>query len=997
MAIDKTKQIENDKRDVTKYDGYDGLILYPSLGCPALVKKEKGNTWLEMLVICKKNDLTRSAVAYHLFYTDWSLLHGNKSGYTRLDMYHKHFKTHSSPGNDADFIRKSDPYTITDDRISEETVQNDKFKLQLAHMNAFPWILKMYREKGYMYLYKIGINLEHEPKLQKSGTLFNFIWIEKQVHEEAQGKPSLLEVIGNWFKKLFTESSKVYISKLSEFGLDPGKKDVIAKLHHPVYVSDKNRLDIGHITDIHMDSRMELYGKSVASVIEVKENCQIEIKGDDRVVSDRRHYKPLKNIVANFNDLFVTISGRLLGKADILVITGDLIDYNKSVHTEQTFENKAKKPSDVWKELEPNRWRLLKIELDNKYHKEDRNWFLFYTLLLDLYGKHKKPIFCTLGNHDYVKNAMAPWPLFGWTWNGVFDTNVTRYENALSFGKGYDDHLEFAFNGKTTVDCVKWYTRYINPFPDFVVNYGDQSMFMVDWGEGATISKKGGIDDVIRHVFHRRFSTNHPGSLHHASNLFREKSEYNEPVVDPEVGIVYQYDPDTKERKPVIDESATNRKMPFLIKNYTIYKSWIKGPAAVKILFTHATTICPRDDVSVAEINCVHNWADKPLKYGTFDHRRDEIIKDIENGRLHISVGGHSHRNLVMNVTKERPNKAMTLGTGEIIKTDFINPVHLALVTSSGGPLPKYMPGGPLVCACRGEKNKYNTGFYYDDKSEILYTCTDHTKKALKNPVCPDCGMPVKDMVRKPARRHAPGGNLLLFNKGKVRIQTVIPTREKIIARKAVMCEEQGVFVDDMMLEYIENLREYREWYDDKPINILSAEPFTYYGHMEFPSLVRYVTFSEGALMGSGSKVHLIEEGKPKEMDKSKEDKKGYKYRVYQTAAKNEYDLLYIAASDKRDFAFARYTFGSSFESPDIWDREINIGKKNFNDYMESGRTVLFNRGGGKGPLVYENNERKPYYPDDYEYRKDDFMGMLIVFRIIPNFKKRKDRKVCGY
>lgn len=995
MTFQKKKEINQDQKYTTRFAKRDAVILYPSLGCPALVKLEQEHAWVEMIIACKTDDLRVTEVAFHLRFAEWKVCHGNKGQYEQLDMYKTYFQKHDQANESKDLIRISEAYENIDDKISVEEVTKDGFTLQLAHMNAFPWVLNSYREKGYKYLYKIGINLQHEHRLHVTGKLVNFFWLEREMNELSAGKPSLMAIKSDWTKDIFNNQKERYKTKVSEFGKGAGgEAEILANTYHPVYVSNKKRLDIGHITDIHLDTRMELYSKSVASVIEVSENCQVRIEGDERVVSNQEFYKPLKNVVANFNKLFLNISGKLLDKADILIITGDLIDYNKGIHTDQTFKEKDKKPSEVWAELRAD-W----FKADNKEHFDDRNWFLFYKLLLKLYKDYEKPIFTTLGNHDYVKHAMAPWPLFGKAWNGVYDMNLTRYENALCFGKGYKDSKEFVYNAKTSVDCVKWYTFFINPFPDYVVVYGDQSMLMVDWGEAASFPPKGVAAALYVPVRNQ-------GSLHHASNLFKEKKDFEQVVMitDENGNEKTQTYTDNEGNEKALINPYTKKKMPYLIKNYTIYKSWVKQPGAVKMLFTHATAICPRDDVSVGEINNKYSWKSPELCFGSFDSRRDEILKDVEDGRLNIIVGGHSHRNLVMKVGEKQKDHATVLAAGESIRTKFIKPEHIAMVTSSGGPFPKYLPGAPMICACT-KKNKYSTGFYWDVDSlknefyvKQLYSGQDDSKNPqIVSNECPDCHMSGGDMVRKPARRHNPGGNLLIFqgDTGKVKIQSVVADYKKTKPRKAVMCEEQKVFVDDMQLEHINSYKEYNKWDETKKsIRIISADPFTYYGYMEFPSRVKYITYKTGVLPGD-SAVELVSKEYSNKFFKFVQESvldNFYEKRVAQKVVKDSFENIFISATNKKDFAFVRYSFGEF----DLWDREINIGKKIREDVKEYAKIKTNNAfEASKGWLAEKFD--KTYDPKYQEYIKDDFRGMLLEFRIIPDFEKRKKTDVCGY
>jgi hypothetical protein len=308
--------------------------------------------------------------------------------------------------------------------------------------------------------------------------------------------------------------------------------------------------------------------------------------------------------------------------------------------------------------------------------------------------------------------------------------------------------------------------------------------------------------------------------------------------------------------------------------------------------------------------------------------------------------------------------------------------------------LPKYLPGGPLVCACMGEHNTYNTGFSIDKKSGQLYYQDDYKKNALNRTSCYRCTMRGKDMSHKPARRHKPGGNLLIFENGKVKIESVVPDDDKITIRKAVMCEEQGVFVGDMQLEHIDSYRDFKNWDEMKPINIISVKPFTYYGYMEFPSEVKYVTYKKGDLQGS-NKVELIPKVYSNRfiqyLEKDVLDKK-FEYRVLQQAIKDSFDALYQSAISKSDFAFTRYSFNIS----DYWDREINIDKKLFADVKDKTK-ISVNNAVEKTKSVVAKTFEKKYDPKYQEYMKDDFRGMLLLFRTIPDFKKRKKSNVCGY
>lgn len=252
---------------------------------------------------------------------------------------------------------------------------------------------------------------------------------------------------------------------------------------------------------------------------------------------------------------------------------------------------------------------------------------------------------------------------------------------------------------------------------------------MVDWGVKS---------NVIDHGLKTKIEAAIPGydgagGLHHYRHIFKDKSDF--------------------ERTTTNENGTTETKklsQPFPMKNYSIYKSWLKSNK-IKMLFMHVTAICPRDDVSEGQIIHDLEWTDNKLAYGSFDSRRNEVIKDVENGKLNIVVSGHSHRNVIMKVHNEHPNKVNVLGSGEGFGSVEQTPENLIMVTSSGGPLPKYYPGGPLICACSDE---YEKGWDYKNKiigKGELYRYKGKSKKLTPTTDCKKCGMAASDMVQKKA------------------------------------------------------------------------------------------------------------------------------------------------------------------------------------------------------------------------------------------------------
>lgn len=950
------KQFDNFKKDTQEtiqFRPNDAVVLHPSLGNPAVVKREGNKACLELLILCKTDDLQRGEAAFHLRISPWmNKDHGSSCLDDCIIQQYLEIKRSSAADKDAEskvnkFISLSSVYKIDKDMFGNGSDGPDKgkdtFSIRLGHNNLFPWIIQSLSQ--YPYLYKIRIDLGFKPD-----GMFNIWWVNNADYHEVRNRPKWWNLVQH-IKDLSNGVYKMplpFKKELKEYGgdvVDHPKKEknenVQASIYHPVYIMSKDMLTIGHVTDIHLDSRMEVYGQCEASVIEIEENCPPKADGDKRKLENDTFHISIKKKIANFNEIFTNICEQLIRKgADALVITGDLVDYNRGIHTKQTHKKCFTPISEVWEALSSN---VAKEE----HYRDDRNWFLFYKKLLELYDrKNSVPVFTMLGNHDYVNYGMAPWPLGGLPWNGVFDQNLTLYESALSFGEGYNSSKAFVKDVKEKSEYVEWYTIFINPFMDYVVNYGDLSLCMVDWGVKSNIASS-----VIQGS----------GGLHHARHLFTKKSDHDRVISNG------------GESEPIVTNSE-----PYPIRNYSIYESWIKQDDKVKILFMHATGLCPRDDVSIGQINHDLKWTKRKMKFGSFDNRHTEIIQDVENGKLNMIVAGHSHRNVVMEVDKSHPYEAKVIGAGETYGSIKRPAQNIVMVTSSGGPLPKYLPGGPLICKCA---DKYDEGWDYDKrflrKNEFYEYTSDGQKKDLSNVIppgetkvihkCPTCQMLAKNMGDKKAKRHRPGGSLISFENGngktpQVVIESVPSNLPSSTPRRGVMSDEYKVLTQSMRFEKIDNYEDYHYWKKKIPINIISRFPFKRYGYMNFPNQVQYITFKKGNNNLKGLR------GENSRMAKTHKDFSD-KYNFRQEIVKDDFDSLLTAASSDEDFAFSRYVFNSS--PVESWDREIKMYQ--LSDGLNEG---------------YQN----------FTYNGanvDKIKGLVMAFIRKPNHKKRK--KVCGY
>lgn len=146
---------------------------------------------------------------------------------------------------------------------------------------------------------------------------------------------------------------------------------------------------------------------------------------------------------------------------DVLLLTGDLIDYGRG----HIMGNAP----------------LKKISS----YKYDLNWMLFYTILAARDGGYKKPTFTVLGNHDWRINPYPPENrFFHFYWRANL---TTQRQTKIIHGPGAD-YWSYTYDLfaalDTDLNSVKWYLLLINPFLDYTIRCpGGYIFLMLDWAK----------------------------------------------------------------------------------------------------------------------------------------------------------------------------------------------------------------------------------------------------------------------------------------------------------------------------------------------------------------------------------------------------------------------------------------------------------------------------------------------------------------------------------
>ena len=482
-------------------------ILWPALGCPAVIAPRQNGSqaaadadprWsICLLILSSKPNLSTDDVARHLRLVPWS----------------ERTRRHIPPGQAGSFP------------ASALHVQNDYGKQKLSRpqkdllsdaivfgadrsgrngvvVSLARRVREFYRQQGLPYLYEIRVS---EPASARfTGEQYHLFWNnetpDQKVSDEMQlllekfAKPTRRALAPEWQKdfEFLVDEYKFDYGALHPPYQQDDKQKRCTEVLHPVFIQRvKGPLQIGHVTDTHVDVRADVY----------EENLK---KAGGHMSWDGRQlrYKGTPVRYNNWNKDFVEAYREVKENAHVILLTGDLIDYGRG-HVGLTAGGR-------------HRHRLGE---DGAYH-EDRNWFLFYYLLASD-KNYTRPVYTILGNHDWRFNPYPPFAPGTPSPSALihnhtdFDQKKDQLKEILQLAHGPGHERAFAYTlsaesklgllfkspiaagrglaGKmdvkgspvqTVVESVLWYLLLINPFLDyaFALPSGHQ-ILMIDWGE----------------------------------------------------------------------------------------------------------------------------------------------------------------------------------------------------------------------------------------------------------------------------------------------------------------------------------------------------------------------------------------------------------------------------------------------------------------------------------------------------------------------------------
>ena len=436
--------------------------------------------------------------------------------------------------------------------------------------------------------------------------------------------------------------------------------------YHPVfYFNELSSANIAFISDIHVCSRQNILSKSNVRVIEYTNDIGIE---EDESISHGVG-SMVNNNIYRLRDLLNSFGED--SQVHMVLIGGDLIDYIKSLYTRSVNNNPD--TGIAWRAREI--WETIGLNDNYERHYQDYvDHISIYSLLIDFYRTHKKPIFIVNGNHDayYWPYGISPRVTFLWKRanEGIpADHNLTLYEAILAFG---DTYHEVKAPGATHVnflpDKLKWFYSVFTPFSDFAIHLPNQCISGFAWGE----------EEDILDIGDQGF-----GHLPRSDNAISERQ------------LSFFED---------IQRNRADRKV---------------------IFFSHFTFVSYAEHIPVyplheGDVEFDSWWNAGDYDRGTFETSRKRMYEyHIAQQRdIQCIFTGHSHRKGLYTVERTDYSGDNSVKTGFFELNNFgfsrtnINTRYPAIVVSdSAGPLPRYNKCGEF----------YGWGNYYPSGTRVLF------------------------------------------------------------------------------------------------------------------------------------------------------------------------------------------------------------------------------------------------------------------------------------
>jgi hypothetical protein len=623
-------------------EGLPAIILYPVLLTPASVV---GNEDLELMLLMRED-----------------------AGTLTVEDVNRQLKL--LPGLDP-MKRYADFPLFADDPASHITLESIPFRSgggssgsSVASHDRFEGLISPY---AFSDLLSTGLAGQRFGgplyRVRISNPPFPFAVVTDRAHNvRAAGKVTAVETHDLHMRQVIYPRHGPRIAERGMYCFAVGSRDVSmthidlndpVQAYHPVFLYPSLEFaNYGFLSDIHVSSRQQILAKTEARVIDYQ-----DASGTPQDTAVSPHLGPIVNVCSENLKTILRRMGRSGSGVDIVLVGGDLIDYNRNAYARSL---RGISTTQVWTHL----------ALDDDYQDDYQayvDFIAFYSIVVDFYRRFGKPIFALTGNHDCYAEPYGISPRVGWVRANAgipADHNMTLYEAILSFGETYGE-IKDRSNFKP--HWYRWFYTVLTPFSDFAVKLPRQYLTGLGWGYE---------EDLL----------DAPGTDHGFGHLPRA----DEPISNAQLALV--------------ERAVGSGKKVILFSHFTF------------VSYMESIPMQPRTEGDV-EFDTFADFGDHDL--GTFERNRQRLYEEIiaRDRRIQVAFTGHSHRHGLYLVTRADyfgDNSVKTLlydfpefATAVREQPDALEPA--IIVSDSAGPVPRYnfrgefqgqgscAPGGSMV------------------------------------------------------------------------------------------------------------------------------------------------------------------------------------------------------------------------------------------------------------------------------------------------------------
>ncbi|PRQ02280.1 3',5'-cyclic adenosine monophosphate phosphodiesterase CpdA [Enhygromyxa salina] len=458
-----------------------GVILYPAFMTPLVyIEGQEAEPWLELL-IATEHPLTRAMVNAQL-----KISAGLRS---------------EKPVSTAPLFTSATGNIIVE---SAGEVSDDGETIIETH-SKFAGILhpsfgEALRDKRVRRVYRVKIQATAIPYVAPTGEL-NYSFLERKWTDYAMRDGAVTRLTRR--ARVGRELSDLMIREMltRRFGPDnrsnqnsiPGRGRYAFPMHgntvdirkvdpeqpiqsyHPMVVMTGDdahaHVNLGHVSDIHINTRWQILGKSNARVIEYGAG-QYEDESPE-----------IGSLLAENNRSFHAVLGRLAGsEADAIIVGGDVVDHIRNAYDPGCVLRSDSTPRQIWD--------AMNIEGDaytDATYPVGLDLIAFFSFMYEAMTVHQKPVFGITGNHDCYVDAFGISPRLNAeltasrTNEGIpADLNLTFYEALLAFGPSAG--LLRSASSSFDADWFDWFHLVLTPFNDWWFKFPNQSLVGLGWG-----------------------------------------------------------------------------------------------------------------------------------------------------------------------------------------------------------------------------------------------------------------------------------------------------------------------------------------------------------------------------------------------------------------------------------------------------------------------------------------------------------------------------------